>query len=210
MPSDPVWLWRRRRLRARLSWLAVWLILGAALFGLHRLLPTKDVRGVPVDLGPSQGPIHRLFGTPSSPSEVSHEATADTGLADGDLLESLAFLRARGAWCGEGTSKVSASEALSEAALRQAAWLATSGVRRHHTPRSPHGSTPQARARNTGYTGAVGEVIAWGQQSPHAVMDGWEDSPDHCHVVLDPAWVDVGWAYRAPVWVMLFGHPEPE
>ena len=212
MPSDPVRHWRRRRLRGRLFWLAASLITGATLLCFRHALPPTEVRGVPVDLGPSKGPIHRLFGTPSAPSEASPGATADTAQMDleTDLLGPLDFLREHGAWCGDPAPEVSASGALSEAAIRQATWLARTGVRKHHTPGSPHGPTPKVRASKTGYTGAVGEVIAWGQRRGQTVMDGWEASPDHCHVVLDSNWTDVGCAYRDPVWVMLFGHTEPE
>ncbi len=212
MPSDPVWLWRRRRLRVRLAWLGLLLFLAGVLITVGRALPEREARGVTVDLGPPTGPVHRIFGVPSSPSEGSAEPTADTALGDLDLdlNAPLDHLRQRGAWCGPSAPEVRVSEALSEAAARQAMWLAKSGARKHQTPRSPHGPTPQVRARRSGYTGAVGEVIAWGQRTGEAVMDGWEGSPDHCHVVLDARWREVGWAYHEPVWVMLLGQPEPE
>lgn len=212
MPSDPVRLWRRRRLRTRLSWLALLLFTGGALVALGRALPEREVRGVPVNLGPSPGPVHRVFGAPRSPDVGSAEATADTALgdADPDVLAPLDRLRERGAWCGPPAPEVRVSDPLSEAAARQALWLARSGVRKHQTPRSPHGPTPQVRARRSGYTGAVGEVIAWGQRNGQTVMDGWEGSPEHCPVVLDARWTEVGWGYHDPVWVMLLGQPEPE
>ena len=207
MDPDPITQWRAQRLRRRARALLPLVALCGTLALLWRYVPNEDVRGIPVDLGPLSSHDHRVFGTPPKPQEPRAEETAATALGHvtPDLLTPLDVLRERGTWCGEEAPTLRSSQTLSEAAQRQAMWLATSGVRRHTTPRSPSGETPQQRANHSGYTGSVGEVIAWGQRNGQAVMDGWEASPEHCPVVMDPAWVDVGWGMDDHVWVMLLG-----
>ncbi len=176
MGLDPLEQWQFRRRCARKTALWVCALTPVTLALLWPYLPQGEVRGVRVDLGLKALRGHRVFGNPSKLSEPGASETADTALdaLDLDLLTPLDLLRERSTWCGEAVPALQHSEALTETAERQAVWLARSGERRHHTPRSPPGATPIQRAHNSGYRGPVGEVIAWGQRDGQAVMDGWE------------------------------------
>ena len=211
MALDPFEQWRTHRRRARGMALLICALTALTLVFLFPYLEQAEVRGVLVDPGPETSRDHQVFGTLSPSHKPQVQETADTALdpLSQDLLTPLDRLRDRHTWCGEAAPALQYSHSLTEAAERQAAWLAQSGERRHRTPRSPSGATPQQRATQSGYFGPVGEVIAWGQRDGQTVMDGWEASPTHCSVVMDPAWDDVGWAMEDHVWVMMFGTKPP-
>ena len=54
-----------------------------------------------------------------------------------------------------------------------------------------------------------GENIAWGQQSPKAVMEGWMNSKGHRANILNPNFTKIGVGYRKNAagrtyWTQLF------
>jgi len=55
---------------------------------------------------------------------------------------------------------------------------------------------------------AVGENIAFGQQSIAEVMDGWLNSPGHCHNLMNAEFKEVGVARAGTYWVQDFGGRE--
>ena len=75
---------------------------------------------------------------------------------------------------------------------------------------STDGSTFLVRAKNAGYTGAIGENIAWGYRTPEAVVTAWMKSPGHRANILNckAKAVGVGLAKKAdgtPYWTQVFG-----
>ncbi len=55
---------------------------------------------------------------------------------------------------------------------------------------------------------AVGENIAWGQQTIDEVMGGWIKSPGHCKNLMNPTFKEVGVAENDEYWVQDFGGRE--
>jgi uncharacterized protein YkwD len=61
------------------------------------------------------------------------------------------------------------------------------------TQQFSHGADFAARITAAGYSwGAVGENIATGYATPHAVVAGWMASLGHCRNILSPTFRDVG------------------
>jgi uncharacterized protein YkwD len=55
------------------------------------------------------------------------------------------------------------------------------------------GDAFSVRISATGYNWqSVGENIATGYPTPHAVVSAWMASPDHCRNILDPSFRDIG------------------
>lgn len=82
---------------------------------------------------------------------------------------------------------------------------------------SPEGQDVGDRVRAVQYVyRKVGENVASGQTSVEAVMEGWMESPDHLHNLLDPEFQDIGIGFAAGptrggsygfLWVQVFGQP---
>jgi uncharacterized protein YkwD len=78
------------------------------------------------------------------------------------------------------------------------------------------GQSPADRVRAVGYREKlVGENIAYGPKSVDEVVQGWLDSPGHCENIMDPRFVEMGFAYatgrsgrRGMYWVQLFAEPQ--
>ena len=179
------------------------LIGGAVAWTVDLPDPERSRRAVAV--APAPAPVVRRFGSPAEDAAAVVHDTGDTGLPDPEVYPALDRLRAEGGPCGPGAAALAVDDALTRAAASQAAWLAGSGTRAHHTPAAPDGATPTARARVHGYRGAVGEILAWGHGSGGDAVAWWARSPTHCPVVIDPRWVAVGAAWHDGVWVVLFG-----
>jgi uncharacterized protein YkwD len=79
---------------------------------------------------------------------------------------------------------------------------------------SKDGRTMESRIVTAGYifngykSFAVGENIAFGQQSIDEVMDGWFKSPGHCKNLMNPSFKEVGVAENHQYWVQDFGGRE--
>src|SRR5690349_4183495 len=75
---------------------------------------------------------------------------------------------------------------------------------------STDGSTFLVRAKNAGYTTAIGENIAWGYRTPEQVVTAWMQSPGHRANILNckARSVGVGLAKKTdgtPYWTQMFG-----
>ncbi|GIJ47974.1 hypothetical protein Val02_48600 [Virgisporangium aliadipatigenens] len=78
-----------------------------------------------------------------------------------------------------------------------------------HTSKTD-GANFVTRAKRAGYTGAIGENIAWGYRTAETVTKGWLDSPGHRANILNckAKAVGVGLARKAdgtPYWTQVFG-----
>jgi uncharacterized protein YkwD len=76
---------------------------------------------------------------------------------------------------------------------------------------SSDGRTFDQRIMAAGYNGTLplGENVAVGQPTPQAVVDAWLASPEHCTVLMGPAFKATGIGYAAagskPYWAEDFG-----
>jgi uncharacterized protein YkwD len=78
-----------------------------------------------------------------------------------------------------------------------------------HTSKTDN-ATFVTRAKRAGYTGAIGENIAWGYRTAETVTKGWLDSPGHRANILNckAKAVGVGLARKTdgtPYWTQVFG-----
>ena len=78
-----------------------------------------------------------------------------------------------------------------------------------HTSKTD-GATFVTRAKRAGYTGAIGENIAWGYRTAETVTKGWLDSPGHRANIMNckAKAVGVGLARKSdgtPYWTQVFG-----
>ncbi len=83
-------------------------------------------------------------------------------------------------------------------------------VRGYFDHTSPEGEQPWDRMSAAGYDWReAGENIAWGYDTPQAVMQGWLDSPGHCENIMNPGFENLGAGYHGdgPQWVQVFGAP---
>lgn len=122
-----------------------------------------------------------------------------------------AINRARGR---RGLPPVSAVPELAAAAADHASDMVARGFIAH---RSPDGDEVADRARRHRYDfRSIGENIAFGQETPETVVQGWTDSPGHARILYEPSFREVGAGYHpgpviearrsfGHVWVAVFG-----
>jgi uncharacterized protein YkwD len=132
----------------------------------------------------------------SSPSSIADQ-----------VLEATNALRARA-----GCAPLSLAPALTRAAQEHSAEMARHGYISHT---GLNGSSPQQRARATGYVGLAGwENVAAGYTTPAAVVAGWEASPGHRANMLNCELREVGIGMAENnasdygfFWTQAFGRP---
>jgi uncharacterized protein YkwD len=66
------------------------------------------------------------------------------------------------------------------------------------------GSGPGERVEACGGGGWSGEIVACGQTTPRAAVDGWLGSPGHNAIMLDPDQVEIGVAMHGNYWTAIF------
>ncbi|GGJ89430.1 CAP domain-containing protein [Deinococcus aquiradiocola] len=126
----------------------------------------------------------------------SGASAAASSSAEGQLLARLNEVRAQGVTCpGSGTRPVAGALAPSDlhavSALKQASYMAQSGVISHT---GPGGTTPRVRAASTGIRSvSVTEIIYMGSGlNPEAAMQWWLHSPVHCYYMTDQRYTTAG------------------
>ncbi len=119
-----------------------------------------------------------------------------TSTAEGQLLTRLNQIRAAGVSCpGSGARPVAGALRLSDAhaasALRQAGYMARSGLVTHT---GPDGTTPRVRAASTGIQSvSVTEIVYLGSGlDTEAAMQWWLHSPVHCFYMTDGRYTTAG------------------
>jgi uncharacterized protein YkwD len=82
----------------------------------------------------------------------------------------------------------------------------------NHTSKDGRTMSDRIKAAGYTYTGfksfAVGENIAFGQQSIQEVSDGWFESVGHCKNLMNPSFKEIGIAENGSYWVQDFGGRE--
>ncbi len=119
-----------------------------------------------------------------------------TSTAEGQLLTRLNQMRAVGVSCpGSGVRPVAgalqSSDAHAASALRQASYMAQSGLITHT---GPDGTTPRVRAASTGIRSvSVTEIVyLGGGLDSEAAMQWWLHSPVHCFYMTDSRYTTAG------------------
>ena len=108
-----------------------------------------------------------------------------------------------------GLSSLQANQALEKAAQSHALWMSEHKSLTHFPPQGG----PSDRVKAFGYTGPVGENIAWNYTNERDVFDGWMRSSGHRANILGSRWVNVGFgvADASPgdpsdkYWCVIFG-----
>ncbi len=123
------------------------------------------------------------------------------------ILQEVNDLRTKGCTCGSKrmppVAPVTWNEKLAAAAQRHASDMARNG---HFDHTGTDGSTNAQRVVQAGYQWrAVAENIAYGYQTPAAVVAGWVKSTGHCQNMMSAAYTEMGAAREGVYWVQTFG-----
>jgi len=116
--------------------------------------------------------------------------------------------RRQGANCGgywySAVPSVRLNSRLTRSSRCHAADMTNNGYFSHT---SQDGRSISDRVHQAGYSmRAVGENIAYGQQSPEAVVEGWMNSPGHCaNIMKNFKEIGVGFVAGKNMWVQTFG-----
>ncbi len=123
------------------------------------------------------------------------------------LLNSINALRAKGCHCSIDTitpvKQVSWNDSLEKAAAAHAMDMYNKNYFEHI---SPQGITPGDWAKQQGYNAvSLGEDIAQNYETIDATITAWKASHEHCTVMMDSVYREVGAARYGNYWVMLLG-----
>lgn len=123
------------------------------------------------------------------------------------MLSEVNELRRTGCMCGS-EYMPPVKELVWSAPLERAAWEHAVDMFRNdffdHS--SSDGSTLADRVDATGFKWSIiGENICWGYYSVEDAVNGWKNSPDHCHNMMDPRFRIMGAARQGSYWVLDLG-----
>jgi uncharacterized protein YkwD len=132
------------------------------------------------------------------------------------FLQNINNKRAQGCKCGTTfmppVAPLTWNDVLANAALGHARDM---GEHNYFSHESLDGRTSEQRIMAAGYnfnnyrSFAVGENIAFGQESIDEVMRGWFKSVDHCKNLMNPDFKEIGIAQYDRYWVQDFGGRVP-
>lgn len=122
-----------------------------------------------------------------------------------ELLSQLNALRQKGCECGTDTMQavktVAWNDSLAKAATDHAMDMYNKNYFDHV---SPTGVTPNDWAAQEGYVATdLGEDIAENYTTVSSTVTAWQNSPEHCTVMMDSVYQDVGASRYGNYWVML-------
>jgi uncharacterized protein YkwD len=133
------------------------------------------------------------------------------------ILDGVNAARAEGRTCGKQAyppaPPLSWNSMLGSTALVHSRDMA---AQRYFSHIAKDGSLVGARSQRAGYAWQrIGENIAFGQNSPQAVLDGWLSSPGHCANIMNPDFTEMGAAYgmtaeqrpNVVYWAQVLGKP---
>lgn len=141
----------------------------------------------------------------STLATTSAEAASCSRPGNLDALRQAVGQQVNGFRQQNGRSAASRDRRLSQAAMRHACDLASSGRFNH---RGTSGTNSQQRAAAQGYgVCKTGENLAWGYPDPRRIVAGWARSAGHRRIMLgrdfDEYGVGVAMGAKGPVWVMV-------
>lgn len=125
-----------------------------------------------------------------------------------EVLEEVNALRAAGCQCPGSRYYAPAPALRWDTQLERAAQAHADDMQRQryfsHTGKD--GARFHQRVSRAGYDWrAVGENIAKGYPTAHAVVNAWRTSPDHCPNLMSPKFDDMGVGKNGPYWVQDLG-----
>ena len=179
----------------------------------YRSLMDGDFQEVGIGISEIKGtPLYTFFLAWRESESFARQTAAlsDLAQARADMLA-----RANAERATAGRPPLVLDSRLNEAAQQHAEDMLAHSYYNH---RSPQGSRPADRVRQTGYTAQiVGENIARGPLSVNEVMDNWLQSQDHRRNLLNPAYRDFGVGIAVGrnsvgytvLWVQDFASPNP-
>ncbi|MDR7273302.1 CAP domain-containing protein [Catenuloplanes atrovinosus] len=171
--------------------------------------PTKPAPPAPAEPEPDTGNTGGGNTGGNTGGGDSGGGSGDSGGAATDEITSMenavtTIVNARRAENGCGA--VTTNEKLRTASRGHSADMAEQNYFNHT---SLNGDTPWDRAGEAGYSRAIGENIAKGQQTPEQVMESWMNSAGHRANILncDAKETGVGLVYDGgtPIWTQMFG-----
>ena len=133
------------------------------------------------------------------------------------ILDGVNAARAAGRTCG--TEKYPPAPPLRWNSMLGSAALVHSrdmAAQRYFSHTAKDGSLTGARSQRAGYAWQrIGENIAFGQNSPQAVLDTWLNSPGHCANIMNPDFTEMGAGYGLTAeqrpgvvyWTQVLGKP---
>ncbi|MDX1686079.1 MAG: CAP domain-containing protein [Saprospiraceae bacterium] len=122
------------------------------------------------------------------------------------FLTKINDLRSHGCYCGDPVGRLTFNSLLRESAFAYAKEMAQNGYF-SHTDRS--GGNVARRVDATGYRWlSVGENLAINQDNIAEVFEDWLNSPEHCWMMMDGRFLEMGLARYENTWVLHMGRPE--
>jgi uncharacterized protein YkwD len=124
-----------------------------------------------------------------------------------DILQEVNHIRRSGCMCGEEymppVKELAWSAQLERAAREHAEDMFRNDFFDHG---SSDGSTLADRVDATGFKWSIiGENICWGYNSVEDAVQGWIDSPGHCHNMMNAQFRIMGAARKGSYWVLDLG-----
>jgi uncharacterized protein YkwD len=161
------------------------------------------------------GPEETLRGQPESPTATSPPVPAGTSggttqapgpaPAGGEVeltsVEAQLLAEINGERAARGLPQVTVTAGLLCAARRHSEDI---GETRSCSHTGSDGSQPGTRATACGADGWSGEIVACGQQTAAAAVDGWLGSPGHNAIMLDAGQRTIGVAMHENFWTAIF------
>jgi uncharacterized protein YkwD len=153
-----------------------------------RSLMAADFQEVGIGISAIKGtPLYTFFLAWRESESFARQTAA---LADLERARADMLARANAERAAAGRPPLALDPRLNEAAQQHAEDMLLHSYYNH---RSPEGSRPSDRVRQSGYTAQiVGENIARGPLSVNEAMDNWLQSQDHRRNLLNPAYQDLG------------------
>lgn len=132
------------------------------------------------------------------------------GTSEPDAEENLSFAKQVVNLVNEERTKAGLSTLVLDETLASAAMVRATEIETSFSHTRPDGRNFSTVLNDMGITyRRSGENIAWGQQSPKAVMEGWMNSEGHRANILNPDFTKIGVGYRKNAagrtyWTQLF------
>ena len=136
--------------------------------------------------------------------------TDKPGTSEPDAEENLSFAKQVVNLVNEERTKAGLSALVLDETLASAAMVRATEIETSFSHTRPDGRSFSTVLSDMGIQyRRSGENIAWGQQSPEAVMEGWMNSEGHRANILNPNFTKIGVGYRKNAagrtyWTQLF------
>merc|ERR1719296_720242 len=147
----------------------------------------------PVNLDEDESVIGDVFDEAAELMETGANQTADSSPFSTyakNVFDIIQRVRAAGYRCPDGRSYAPNSrKQVFDCRLREAARLHSSDMANNNyfSHDSRDGRGPTQRARDTGFPGQVGEIIAGGQTAAEGAVQSWQRSTSgHCNLMMNP------------------------